>query len=121
MNGVNSTDLFINNIYKLKDNLNNKRKISIKEKTQTEIFIKFEEKTEAFVDSKEDLDSKEDEIQTKTFVNAKGERIVAIKMPFGGFQYIKVGEMQDSLLNNKTSSNIEMLEKAYNTIDKSIL
>lgn len=44
-------------------------------------------------------------------------------MPFGGFQYIKVGEMQDSLLSDNKASlnNDKMIEKAYNIIDESIL
>lgn len=63
------------------------------------------------------VDSKKDEAQTEIFINSKGEKIVSVKTSFGGIQYIKIGEVSDSLLNySKVSANIEALEKAYNII-----
>ena len=44
----------------------------------------------------------EQETQTKIFVNAQGERVLAIKSAFG-VKYLKIGEVQDPLLVNSNA------------------
>ena len=52
-----------------------------------------------------------EETQTKIFVNAKGERVLAVKTASGVF-YLKIGEEQDLMLSDdKSISNTEMLPK----------
>jgi len=52
-----------------------------------------------------------EETQTQIFVNAKGERILAIKTGFG-VHYLKIGEEEDFMLSdNKSISNTEMLSQ----------
>lgn len=119
MNGINIIDsnvnLFINstqvkkvrsqnyNIDKLKKNNVDDEKINLaKNKTKVKVFLNSEEE-------------KIEETQSEIFVNSQGEQIVAIKTLSGSIQYIKIGEITDFLLNdNKTSANINLLEKAYN-------
>ncbi len=86
---------------KISENDNYNQKLKNIENNNKKVIIK-----ETFADSKEV------ETQTEIFVNSKGEKIVAMKMPFGSLRYIKIGEVTDFLIDNaEISTNIEALEK----------
>lgn len=90
--------------WELKDNADNKKKVTKKEfKLEIPINSREEIKTETSNPIKE--------TQTEIFVNSMGEQIMAVKTPFGGFQYIKVGKITNSLFSyNKAFTNIEPIK-----------